>query len=132
MDELQAAFLNMKLPHLDLDNEKRRGIARRYLTAIKNDKIVLPYWDLSTNHVFHLFVIRTKNRTELQAYLLKNGIQAVIHYPIPPHKQKALTGWNDLSFPISEKIHDEVLSLPLNPDLTTDEVDFIIAILNNY
>jgi len=132
LDELQAAFLNVKLPHLDTENDQRRAIARRYLSEIKNDKVVLPFWDLSTNHVFHLFVVRTKNRAELQVYLLKNGIETVIHYPIPPHKQKALKNWNEWSFPITEKIHDEVLSLPLNPVLTADEVDFIIATLNNY
>lgn len=132
LDELQAGFLNLKLPHLDSDNEKRREIASRYLSGIKNDKIVLPFWDLSTNHVFHLFVIRTKNRKELQDYLLQNGIQTVIHYPVPPHKQQALKEWNDLSFPITERIHNEVLSLPINVVLTKEEVDFIIAVLNNY
>lgn len=132
LDELQAAFLNVKLSQLDSDNELRRGIARRYLTEINNDKIVLPYWDLSNNHVFHLFVIRTKKRTELQEYLLQNGIQTVIHYPIAPHKQKALFEWNDLSFPITEKIHDEVLSLPISPVLNSEEVDFIISVLNKY
>ena len=132
LDELQAAFLNVKLSYLDSDNELRRVIARRYLAEINNDKIVLPYWDLSSNHVFHLFVVRTKNRTELQDYLNRNGIQTVIHYPIPPHKQKALSEWNDLSFPITEKIHDEVLSLPISPVLTADEVDYIITVLNKY
>jgi dTDP-4-amino-4,6-dideoxygalactose transaminase len=132
LDELQAAFLNVKLSHLDSDNELRRVIAGRYLTEIKNNKITLPYWDLSNNHVFHLFVIRTNNRTELQDYLNRNGIQTVIHYPIPPHKQKALSEWNDLSFPITEKIHDEVLSLPISPVLTADEIDYIITVLNKY
>jgi dTDP-4-amino-4,6-dideoxygalactose transaminase len=132
LDELQAAFLNVKLGHLDSDNELRRVIAQRYLAEINNDKIVLPHWDLSNNHVFHLFVIRTKKRTELQEYLHQNGIQTVIHYPIPPHKQKALFEWNDLSFPITEKIHDEVLSLPISPVLTAEEVDYIISVLNKY
>ncbi len=132
LDELQAAFLNVKLPHLNNDNERRREIARRYLLEIKNDKMKLPFWDLSTNHVFHLFVIRTKNREELQDYLLQKGIQTVIHYPVPPHKQKALKEWNDLSFPITERIHDEVLSLPINAVLTSEEVDFIIDVLNTY
>ncbi|WP_367754684.1 DegT/DnrJ/EryC1/StrS family aminotransferase [Flavobacterium sp. WC2430] len=132
LDELQAAFLNVKLPHLDAENDKRRAIAKRYLSEIKNDKVVLPFWDLSSNHVFHLFVIRTKNRAELQAYLLENRIETVIHYPIPAHKQKALKNWNEWSFPMTEKIHDEVLSLPLNPVLTTEEVDFVIVTLNNY
>jgi dTDP-4-amino-4,6-dideoxygalactose transaminase len=83
LDELQAAFLNVKLPYLEIENDKRRSIARRYLSEIRNDKIILPLWDLSDNHVFHLFVIRTNNRQELQDYLLKNGVQTAIHYPIP-------------------------------------------------
>lgn len=132
LDELQAAFLNVKLPNLDDENEKRRTIARRYLSEIKNDKITLPFWDLSNNHVFHLFVIRTQNRLELQEFLYQNGIQTVIHYPIPPHNQKALSLWNHLSFPITQKIHDEVLSLPISPVLTMDEVSFIVGILNKY
>ncbi|MBO9585709.1 MAG: DegT/DnrJ/EryC1/StrS family aminotransferase [Flavobacterium sp.] len=132
LDELQAGFLNLKLPNLDSDNEKRRTIAKRYLSEIKNDKIVLPFWDFSNNHVFHLFVIRTENREHLQEYLAQNNIQTVIHYPIPPHKQKAFLEWNNLSFPITEKIHREVLSLPISPVLTASEVDFIVEILNQY
>lgn len=132
LDELQAAFLNVKLPNLDAENEKRRIIAGRYLSEIKNDKIILPFWDLSNNHVFHLFVIRTQNRLELQEFLYQKGIQTVIHYPIPPHNQKALSLWNHLSFPITQKIHDEVLSLPISPVLTMDEVSYIIDVLNKY
>ena len=132
LDELQAAFLNVKLAHLDSDNEHRRIIAKRYLSEIKNDKITLPNWDFSENHVFHLFVIRTPNKIDLQNYLLQNGIETVIHYPIPPHKQKALSNWNTLSLPITEKIHDEVISLPISPILTDDEVGFIVSILNKY
>jgi dTDP-4-amino-4,6-dideoxygalactose transaminase len=132
LDELQASFLNLKLPNLDDDNDKRRAIAKRYLAEIKNDKIILPFWDFSNNHVFHLFVIRTENRETLQEYLRQNNIQTVIHYPIPPHKQKAFREWNNLSFPITEKIHSEVLSLPMSPVLTEAEVDFIIEILNQY
>lgn len=132
LDELQAAFLNVKLPALDEENDCRRAIAKQYLTEIKNDKLVLPYWDNSENHVFHLFVIRTENRNDLNEYLLKNGIETMIHYPIPPHKQKALKDWNSLFYPISEKIHDEVLSIPLNGTLTETEINKIIATLNNY
>lgn len=132
LDELQAGFLNLKLPNLDADNEKRRAIAKRYLNEIKNDKIELPFWDLSNNHVFHLFVIRTGNRAELQEYLTQNNIQTAIHYPVPPHQQKAFSDWNTLSFPITEKIHNEVLSLPMSPVLTESEVDFIVAVLNTY
>lgn len=132
LDELQAAFLNAKLPNLDADNEKRRIVAKRYLSEIKNDKIMLPFWDFSTNHVFHLFVIRTSKRDHLQAYLAQNNIQTVIHYPVPPHKQKAFLEWNSSSYPITEKIHDEVLSLPMSPVLTEDEISFIIDVLNQY
>ena len=92
----------------------------------------MPFWDFSNNHVFHLFVIRTENREQLQQYLLENGIQTVIHYPIPPHQQEAFKAWNHLSFPISEEIHKEVLSLPISPVMTMDEVDFVISILNQY
>jgi dTDP-4-amino-4,6-dideoxygalactose transaminase len=132
LDEIQAAFLNVKLPNLDGENSIRRDIAKRYLNEIKNNKIVLPLWDLSENHVFHLFVIRTKNRDRLQQYLLENGIQTMIHYPIPTHKQKAFESWNQLSFSVTEKIHREVLSLPISPVLTRDEVDFVISTLNKY
>ena len=132
LDELQAAFLNVKLPHLDAENQIRRQIAKRYLSEIKNDKIVLPFWNESENHVFHLFVIRSINRNKLQTYLLENKIETMIHYPIPPHKQKALSNWNHLSFPITEKIHEEVLSIPMNPSLTDDEVSHIITVLNKY
>ena len=132
LDELQAAFLNLKLSNLDVDNNCRRAIAKRYLAEIKNEKIKLPYWDFSENHVFHLFVIRAENRDHLQQYLLEKGIQAMIHYPIPPHKQKAFSDWNNLSFPITEKIHGEVLSLPISPVMTSDKVDFVISTLNKY
>ena len=132
LDELQAAFLSVKLPNLDTENNIRKAIAKSYISGVKNEKITLPFWDLSDNHVFHLFVIRTEKRGELQKYLLKNGIETMIHYPIPPHQQKAYKFWNHLSFPITEKIHNEVLSLPMSPVLTVDEVDFIISILNQY
>ena len=132
LDELQAAFLNIKLKQLDSENEFRRSMARRYLSEIKNDKIIMPTWDLSQNHVFHLFVIRTSNRLELQNFLKENGIETMIHYPIPPHKQKALSNWNNLSFSITEKIHNEVLSIPLNSGLKASEIQHIITILNQY
>lgn len=132
LDEIQAAFLNVKLAYLDDDNQKRREIANRYLTEIKSDKITLPFYDGSANHVFHLFVIRTENRNELQEYLKENGIETMIHYPIPPHQQKALKEFNTLSFPITEKVHREVLSLPMSPVLTEEEVSRIVHLLNHY
>ena len=132
LDELQAAFLNIKLGHLDAENESRRTIAIRYLSEIKNDKIVLPQWDESNNHVFHLFVIRTDNRLVLQNYLKECGVETMIHYPIPPHKQKALATWNHFSLPITDQIHNEVLSIHMNSSLTNDEIDQIIQKLNQY
>lgn len=132
LDEIQASFLSVKLPFLDDENETRRGIAKRYLSEINNPKIVLPFYDGSENHVFHLFVIRTKKRAELQQYLSDNGIQTLIHYPIAPHKQKALPQFHHLSFPIAEKMHDEVLSLPISPVMTAEEIDFVVRVLNKY
>lgn len=132
LDELQAAFLNLKLPHLEAENEFRRRLAKRYLLEINNEKIIMPQWDGTENHVFHLFVVRTQNRAALQEYLKTQGIETMIHYPIPPHKQKALFNWNNLSFPITAKIHDEVLSIPLNSSLSEDEIQHIIATLNRY
>jgi dTDP-4-amino-4,6-dideoxygalactose transaminase len=132
LDELQAAFLNVKLPHLDHDNEKRRTIAKRYLSEIKNVNIILPDWDSTLNHVFHLFVIRTQNRNELQDFLLKKGIETMIHYPVPPHKQKAFSEWNSFSFPITEQIHQELLSLPISPVMTMEQADFVIRNLNSW
>ena len=132
LDEIQAAFLNVKLPHLDKENAVRKSIAKRYLTEIQNPKIHLPKCDDFEKHVFHLFVIRTANRNELQEYLKQNGIETLIHYPVPPHQQKALSAWQSLSFPITEAIHREVLSLPMSPVLTAAEVGHIIRILNQY
>lgn len=132
LDELQAAFLRIKLPHLAAENDKRRTIAKRYLSEIKNDKIILPFYDGSDNHVFHLFVIRTPKRDELQQYLSENGIQTMIHYPVAPHKQKAMKAFHHLSFPITEQIHDEVLSLPMSSVLKEEEVTHIVKILNAY
>lgn len=132
LDEIQAAFLNVKLPHLDKENAVRKSIAKRYLNEIQNPKIHLPKCDDFEKHVFHLFVIRTANRIELQEYLKQNGVETLIHYPVPPHQQKALSAWQSLSFPITEAIHREVLSLPMSPVLTESEVDYIIQILNKY
>jgi dTDP-4-amino-4,6-dideoxygalactose transaminase len=135
LDELQAAFLNVKLPFLEVENEKRRSIAKRFMSEIKNDKIILPTLSLrgtKQSHVFHLFVIRTKKRDELANYLKEKGVETMIHYPIAPHKQKALLECNNLSFPITEKIHDEVLSIPLNSILSDEHLDVIISTLNKY
>lgn len=132
LDELQAAFLSVKLPNLDAENTIRKEIARRYLSEIKNDKVSLPFYDDSDNHVFHLFVVRTADRKAFQEYLLQNNIQTLIHYPIPPHQQKALSFLKELSFPITEKIHREVLSLPISPVMTAEEVSYVIEIINKF
>ncbi len=132
LDELQAAFLNIKLPHLNTENETRKKIAKRYLSEINNKKIELPICNNFNEHVFHLFVIRTENRNDLQEYLNSNGIETVIHYPIPPHKQKALQDYNHLNLPITEKIHREVLSLPMSSVLLETEITHIITTLNSY
>ena len=132
LDELQAAFLSLKLKQLDADNSKRRVIAKHYFEQINNDKITLPSYNVSDSHVFHVFVIRCKNRSTLQQYLLNNGIQTVIHYPIPPHKQKALKEYSYLKLPITEQIHDEVLSLPISPIQTIKDTEKIVSILNKF
>jgi len=130
LDELQAAFLNVKLPNLDAENQIRKNIAKRYLLEINNENIILPFWDFSDNHVFHLFVIRTSKRKELKDYLKQNGIETLIHYPVAPHRQQAFEYWSNLHLPITEKIHDEVLSLPISPVMTEVEIDFVIQKLN--
>jgi len=132
LDELQAALLGVKLKTLDTDTEIKRKIAARYLSEIRNDKIKLPKVPEQSAHVWHLFVIRTADRDQLQQYLAENGIQTVIHYPIPPHKQEAYKEWNGLSYPISEQIHAEVLSMPLSPVMPPEQVDKVIEVLNNY
>ena len=131
LDELQAGVLDVKLKYIDADNDKRRMIAEKYFAEITNPKIILPQLPVdSKEHVWHLFVIRTAKRELLQKYLLENGIQTLIHYPIPPHKQKAYKYYNHLSFPITEKIHEEVLSLPMSPVMEDDEVAKVIEVIN--
>lgn len=127
MDEIQAAFLSVKLKHLDTENQQRREVAKVYLQNIHNNNIVLPEMPKNEKeHVWHLFVIRTDERQKLQQDLLENGVQTLIHYPIPPHKQEAYKEWGNKSYPISEKIHTEVLSLPLDPVMTRDDVKTVI------
>lgn len=132
LDELQAALLSVKLKNLDRETKIRKSIANRYINEINNSKIILPKIISQESHVWHLFVVRTEDRNSLQEYLTTNNIQTVIHYPIPPHKQEAYQELNHLSLPISEKIHDEVLSLPLSPVLTNEDVNEVIRVLNLY
>lgn len=132
LDAMQAAFLNVKLPQLDNDNQQRRTIAKRYLSEIKNSKIKLPYYDGSENHIFHVFVVRVENRQDFEAFLKSNGIETLIHYPIAPHKQEAFKEFNNLELPVTDEIHRQAISIPMSPVLTDDEVTKVIAIVNTY
>jgi len=131
LDEIQAAVLTIKLNYLDEENSKRRAIATRYVSEITNPLIILP--EIPTDpkeHVWHLFVIRCADRNALQQYLLEQGVQTLIHYPRAPHKQKAYFNWNHLTLPITEQIQDEVLSLPISPVMSEEEVSKVIEVLN--
>ena len=136
LDEMQAAILDVKLNYLDQETSHRRKIANIYLQGITNPLITLPLDDTDaenyTQHVWHLFVVRTPHREALQKYLAENGVQTLIHYPIPPHKQQAYQEWNDLSYPISEKIHREVISLPMSPTLSIEEARQVVTVCNNF
>jgi dTDP-4-amino-4,6-dideoxygalactose transaminase len=132
LDELQAPLLSVKLKTLDADNAYRQSVAKRYLSEIKNERIILPNADGGAAHVWHLFTIRTQERERLQEYLKKEGIETVIHYPIPPHQQPAYSDWNELSFPISEEIHATILSIPVSPIISEEDVSAIITSINAY
>jgi len=132
LDEIQAAILRVKLPRLDADNQRRREIARYYFENIKHPDVALPQVADCDSHVFHIFILLCKQRNKLQSYLSEQGIQTLIHYPIPPHKQKAYKEWNTLSFPISEQIHNEVLSLPISPVMSKDDILNVIKTVNDF
>lgn len=139
LDEIQAAFLEVKLKYIDAENQYRRQLAALYLNGIKNPAIALPIpenttfeHNQNTEHVWHLFVIRCTQREKLQDYLAANGVQTLIHYPIPPNKQLAYKEMNHLDYPITNAIHNEVLSLPISPVMSEDEIQKIITILNNF
>ncbi len=132
LDEIQAAILNVKLKYLDEENTHRKEIADFYVKNIRHKKITLPEQTNSASNVFHLFPIFSKERDELQEYLVKNGIQTAIHYPIPPHKQNCFAAWNHLEFPMTEKIHREELSLPISPVISLDEAKKIVDFLNKF
>ena len=136
LDEIQAAFLNIKLKYLDAENQHRREIAQYYVKNIKHPAIILPVANIkqlsANSHVFHIFVIRTANRDQLQQYLDDNGIKTIIHYPIPPHKQLAYKDCNKMNLPITERVHKEVLSLPISQVINFSEIEHIVKIINNY
>lgn len=132
LDEIQAAVLDVKLRHLDNDNERRKQIAEMYITGITNPAVITPKVTDRDAHVFHIFPIRTEKRDELQNYLAEHEVQTNIHYPIAPHKQECYRDWNSWSFPITEKIHAEELSLPISPVLTDEEVNEVIRLINEW
>lgn len=132
LDEIQAAILDVKLKHLDEDVKLRKEVAKKYLSGITNPKIKLPKifdWD---QHVFHIFTILTEDREGLQKYLTEKEIGTNIHYPIPPHKQECYKEWNNMSFPVTEKIHQQELSLPMSPCLTDEQIQYVIDVINEW
>ena len=132
LSELDAAVLDVKLKHLDDDNNRRKQIAKMYYAGIKNPLIKWPEILPDEKNVFHIFPVFTERRDELQQYLKDNEIGTIIHYPIPPHKQSAYSEWNNLSLPVTEKIHREELSLPMSPTLTDEQVNFVIEKINEW
>lgn len=130
LDEIQAAVLDVKLPLLDEDNARRREIAKYYRENIINPKIILPQIYDELAHVWHVFVVRTQERDKFQQYLSEQGVQTIIHYPTPPHKQLAYQEWNNRSYPITEEIHNTVISLPISPVMTADEVKQVVEVVN--
>src|SRR5690554_5210929 len=132
LDEIQSAILKVKLPALDKDNQYRKEVAKYYLSHINHPDIILPEITDWEAHVMHLFVIRSARRDDLLKHLKDNGIQTMIHYPIPPHKQKAYKEWNHLHFPITEKIHDEVLSLPVSQVICEEEFKKVVEVVNSF
>ena len=136
LDEIHAAVLDVKLKYLNEDNDHRRAVAKMYYEGIKNPLITLPDRIDDAQNVYHLFPIFCENRDELQVYLKENGVGTMIHYPIPPHHQECYSEetWNmpQLSLPISENIHKMELSLPIGPSITSEEVDYVIKVLNTF
>jgi len=132
LDEIQAAVLRVKLEGLNRDNQRRREVARLYREQCKNTKITLPEPLVEEGHVWHLFVVRCQARDRLQSYLAEHHIETLIHYPTPPHHQPAYQEFRQVSLPVTEKIHREVLSLPISPVLTDQEVESVMKALENF
>ena len=132
LDEIQAAVLNVKLKYLDEDVAIRKEVAKYYIDNVRNPKIIVQIVNDWDSHAFHIFPIRCTQRDELQKYLADNGVQTIIHYPIPPHKQECYKEWNNLSFPITEQIHNEELSLPMSSVILKKEQKIVIDLLNRF
>lgn len=132
LDEIQAAMLSVKLNYLDKEIKQRQNVAQKYLTQINNPTVILPTVQTASAHVWHLFVIRSAHRDSLKEYLHTQGIETLIHYPIPPHKQQCYQDWHHLSLPVTEQIHREVLSLPMSPVLAEQDIQMIIEKVNEF
>ncbi len=132
LDEIQAAMLRVKLNHLDDETSKRQEVAQYYLNNIRNPFIELPIVESLIGHVWHLFVVKTKNRTQFQQYLLEHGVQTLIHYPTAPHKQDAYSELSELKLQISEDLHEKVLSLPISPVQSIEQTKRIVEVINGY
>lgn len=132
LDEMHAAVLDVKLRHLDDDNKHRQEIAKYYYEHINNPKILLPIRLDDENNVYHIFPVLCEQRDALQKHLTDNGVQTLIHYPIPPHKQECYKEWNDKSLPITEKIHNQELSLPISPVMTIEEAAEVVKVVNAF
>jgi len=132
LDDMQAAFLSVKLKTLDKDNERRRAIAKKYIDGIKNSKLKLPFYNGSKNHVFYAFVVEVEDRDNFTEFLNRNNIEWLIHYPIAPHQQDALKAFSHLELPLTEKIHKSIVSLPISPVMTDKDVLTVINVLNTY
>lgn len=132
LDEIQAAILRVKLKQLNKDNERRKEVAKFYINNLTHPLIILPFVDNWDAHVFHLFVIRSPHRDVLLTHLIENGVQALIHYPFPPHKQKAYNYMNHQVYPVTEKIHSEVISLPISQVITDEEASIVVEVVNKF
>ncbi|SDH78106.1 DegT/DnrJ/EryC1/StrS family aminotransferase [Winogradskyella thalassocola] len=132
LDDMQAAFLRIKLKTLDKDNERRQEIARTYLAGIHNSKLKLPLYNGSKNHIFYAFVVEVDDRTNFTEFLNRNNIEWLIHYPIPPHQQEALKEFSHFKLPLTEKIHKRIISLPMSPVMTERDIQTVIDVLNTY
>ena len=132
LDEIQAAALHVKLQHLDDDNERRREIAAKYISDITSPMVTLPVADKEGNHVYHIFAVTSPQRDKLQQYLTEAGIETLIHYPIPPHKQHALREYSHIVLPVTERIHAQELSLPCHPAMSDSDVMRVITAVNSF
>lgn len=132
LDEIQAAMLRVKLQRLDEETSRRQEITRRYRDEINNPRVVLPKVKNEEEHVWHLFVVRCDQREALQDWLSQHDVQTLVHYPIPPHNQKAYSEFSHLSLPLSERLHQTVISLPISPVMTEEQINFIIETVNSF